>query len=240
MPCQYQNIYPVPPELAGSAAKDSLQVVRAYEVGVGAGTIFSGAPRLAYTRVSDAELLESGLIEEEMNQDDFAGSISIGSQCYIESGHLPAFHNSPVKLTTVQINNGDAGRIKIGNRVVLQGVAILAYQSVEIGDDVLFGPMVTIMDSSGHPLLGRGQSGEAARIRSSPVRIENGAWIGMGAPILKGVRIGEGAVIGAHAVVSENIPPYCVAVGNPARVVKHLEHGKFNANAELKEMLAVY
>lgn len=52
------------------------------------------------------------------------------------------------------------------------------------------------------------------------VIIGNDVWIGRGAVILSGVTIGDGATIGAYAVVAKNIPPYAVAVGNPARVVK--------------------
>jgi acetyltransferase-like isoleucine patch superfamily enzyme len=53
-----------------------------------------------------------------------------------------------------------------------------------------------------------------------PVTIESNVWIGARAIILPGVRVGEGAVIGAGSVVSKDIPPYTIAVGNPARVIK--------------------
>lgn len=54
-----------------------------------------------------------------------------------------------------------------------------------------------------------------------PTRIGNDVWIGHGATIMSGVTIGDGAIIGARAVVSRDVPPYGVAVGNPARVVKY-------------------
>jgi virginiamycin A acetyltransferase len=60
-----------------------------------------------------------------------------------------------------------------------------------------------------------------ALIPRQDVRIGNDVWIGHGAVILSGVEIGDGAVIGAMAVVAKNIPPYAVAVGNPARVIKY-------------------
>jgi acetyltransferase-like isoleucine patch superfamily enzyme len=233
MPCEYQNIYLIPPELAASPAQNVAENLLEHQVKIGLNTHFSGTPRLAYTRVIDKELLEAGLVAPAMDEAQFAGSISIGSQCYIESGHIPAFHNLPVKLSTVQINDGPVGQIRIGDRVVLQGVAILAYQRV-------FGPMVTIMDSSGHPLLGRGQAGEAARIRSAPVKIANGVWVGAGATILKGVSIGEGAVIGTQAVVSEDVPPFCVVTGNPARIVKQLQSDKKVDISAVEKMLAVF
>lgn len=53
-----------------------------------------------------------------------------------------------------------------------------------------------------------------------PIVIKDGAHIGIGAIIMPGVTIGEGAVIGAGSVVTKDIPPYCVAVGAPAKVIK--------------------
>jgi len=66
---------------------------------------------------------------------------------------------------------------------------------------------------------------EAADIKGFPsshgdVNIGNDVWIGLGATILSGVTIGDGAVVGAKAVVTGDVPPYAVAVGNPARIVK--------------------
>jgi len=59
-----------------------------------------------------------------------------------------------------------------------------------------------------------------------PVRIGNKTWIGFGASILKGVSVGEGAVVGANAVVTRDVPPYTVVAGNPARVVRQLKQGQ--------------
>jgi maltose O-acetyltransferase len=57
---------------------------------------------------------------------------------------------------------------------------------------------------------------------SKPVVIEDNVWIGSKVVILPGVRIGSRAVIGAGSIVTKNIPPRCVAAGNPARVLRHL------------------
>ncbi|WP_028448512.1 MULTISPECIES: acyltransferase [Chitinibacter] len=227
----YQNIFLFDPVAAGQPVHDAHAVLSAQGVEIHASTVVSGTPRVAFTRVADARLQQHGLIASEIAAEDFAGSIRIGRNCYLESGQLPAFHTQPSRLTSVQINDEAPGQISIGNGVVLQGVAIVAYQRVEIADEVMFGPMVTIMDSSGHPLLGRGQPGEAMKIRSAPVRIGRGAWIGTGATILKGVTIGEGAIVGAQAVVSEDVPPYCVVLGNPARLVKRISTAHERKNA---------
>ncbi|TQV88666.1 acyltransferase [Aliikangiella coralliicola] len=152
----------------------------------------------------------------------FEKVISIGRSCYLESADRLAFHNGPIKLTSVKVNDRPAGKIKIGNNVVLQGTAIIAYQSVEIEDNVTFGPQVTIMDSSGHPVTGRGEPDEAERITAKPVIIKSGAWIGMNVIILKGVTIGKNAVVGAGSVVVSDVPDNCIVSGNPCKIVKFI------------------
>ena len=57
-------------------------------------------------------------------------------------------------------------------------------------------------------------------LKYAPIVIKDGAHIGIGAIIMPGVTIGEGAIIGAGSVVTRDIPPYCVAVGAPAKVIK--------------------
>ena len=74
----------------------------------------------------------------------------------------------------------------------------------------------------------------STRLRNEPppledvksVWIEDGAWIGDNATILKGVRVGRGAVVATHAVVTKDVPPHTVVAGNPARVVKELNPSK--------------
>lgn len=94
---------------------------------------------------------------------------------------------------------------------------ILDCAAVVFGDDVLVGPRVQILTAT-HPtdpsvrLLGR----EMAK----PVSIGDGAWIGAGAIICPGVSVGAGAVIGAGSVVTRDVPAGVVAVGNPCRVVR--------------------
>jgi acetyltransferase-like isoleucine patch superfamily enzyme len=56
-----------------------------------------------------------------------------------------------------------------------------------------------------------------------PVRIGDNVWIGFDAVILPGVTIGQGSIVGARSVVAEDVPPFTVAAGNPARVIKQLE-----------------
>ena len=85
---------------------------------------------------------------------------------------------------------------------------------IEIGDDVQIGPAVQIYTAT-HPLDPdvRRSGLEAA----SPVRIGNNVWIGGAAVLLPGITVGDDAVIGAGSVVTRDVPPGAVVVGNPAR-----------------------
>lgn len=89
-----------------------------------------------------------------------------------------------------------------------------------IGENVMMGPEVLIytqnhrMDDPDVPMRTQGMR------EIKPVFIEDDVWVGARVCILPGVTIGKGSVIGACAVVARDIPPYSVAVGNPARVVK--------------------
>jgi acetyltransferase-like isoleucine patch superfamily enzyme len=82
-----------------------------------------------------------------------------------------------------------------------------------IGELVSIRDFDHVIDQSEIPMRTQGFVG-------APVVVEDDVWIGRGVAILKGVRIGRGAVIGANAVVNRDIPPYSIAVGVPARVVK--------------------
>lgn len=96
-------------------------------------------------------------------------------------------------------------------------VQLLDPNRIEIGDNVLIAPNV-IVPTAGHSLSAdlRRQGLEFAK----PIKIGNGVWLGAGAIVLPGVTIGDNAVIGAGAVVTRDIPPDCLAVGTPARVIK--------------------
>ncbi|KAF9881543.1 hypothetical protein CkaCkLH20_00689 [Colletotrichum karsti] len=96
---------------------------------------------------------------------------------------------------------------------------ILDTSLVIIGNRVQFGPNVSIY-SAGH------ETSVLSRIKfvefGDPVRIEDDAWIGGGTIILPGVTIGKGSTIGEGSIVIKDIPPYSVAIGSPAKVVKVL------------------
>lgn len=134
------------------------------------------------------------------------------------------------------------GKITIGDRCHIGGnTNLVSIDGIHIGSDVTIAWDCLIYDhdshsldwderckdtlqeirdyqETGNPIANKDWS----KVRSAPIKIGDKAWLGMGVTVLKGVTIGEGAVIGARSVVSRDIPPYCVAVGNPARVVRDL------------------
>jgi len=91
--------------------------------------------------------------------------------------------------------------------------------TISVGQNVSFGHQVVVLTSS--HVIGP-SSRRASGLRCQPVAIGNGAWIGARCTILPGVRIGDGAIVAAGAVVHEDVPPDTLVAGVPARVVKQL------------------
>lgn len=118
-------------------------------------------------------------------------------------------------------NTGANSSIIIGNNVSINDyVYISAVYGIEIGDDSRIGEFVSIRDNDhafsdpNRPIYSQGFTGKSIKIGSD-------VWIGRGVFIGKGVEIGNSAVIGANSVVTKSIPPFAVAVGNPAKVIKY-------------------
>lgn len=119
-------------------------------------------------------------------------------------------------------------------------------QGIHIGNQVLISWDVTIIDSNSHPLDPELRANDAfdwlagvetgriglfkdwQNVASAPVRIEDRAWIGFGATIMKGVTIGEGAVVAAKSVVTKDVAPFTIVGGNPARFISYVPRQKWN------------
>lgn len=98
------------------------------------------------------------------------------------------------------------------------GFTVLDSAEVTIGDRVMFGPNVQLI-TVGHPVDDVAMR-RALWERAEPITVLDDAWIGAGAIILPDVTIGAGSVVGAGAVVTRDVPDRCLALGNPARVVR--------------------
>ncbi|MBE1162874.1 DapH/DapD/GlmU-related protein [Dyella acidiphila] len=107
--------------------------------------------------------------------------------------------------------------IRVGRNVfVNQNCTFYDLGGLDIGDDVMIGPNVSII-TAGHPL---DPSQRRAVTIGKPIVIGRNVWIGAGATIIGGVTVGENAVAAAAAVVTKNVPPNTLVGGNPARVIR--------------------
>jgi len=112
--------------------------------------------------------------------------------------------------------------IRIGDRTFVgNGCTLAAARSITVGRHCLLSAGVRIHDNDGHPLdADRRRAGEPITVdEAAPVVIEDNVWIGARAIVLKGVTIGENAIVGTAAVVTRDVPPNTTVAGNPAKVV---------------------
>ena len=112
-------------------------------------------------------------------------------------------------------------KIEIGNNVYIgHGATISCKAGLKIGDGVTIGPGLTIMGGDHNfRVVGKKVSEVKTDGKNLPVIIESDVWIGANTLILKGVRIGEGSVVGAGSVVTRNVIPYTIVAGNPAKQI---------------------
>ena len=122
--------------------------------------------------------------------------------------------------------------IHIGQRTYIGKSTLISANQINIGNDVLISWDVTIVDHSSHSidfqqrrndvLAWGGGMKDWSAVDIEHVAVGDKAWIGFGAVILKGVTIGEGAVVGAKSVVTRDVAPWTVVAGNPARTIREL------------------
>lgn len=146
--------------------------------------------------------------------------VKIGKACVIEG-----------KLVVLKYG----GQIIVGDNVYIGlNSNIWSGEQVIIGDNVLISHNVNVIDTNSHEidhieraerfknLVKHGQPKDKASIVTGKIKIGDYVWISFGASVLKGVTIGEGAIVAANAVVTKDILPFTMVAGNPAKVVKQL------------------
>jgi acetyltransferase-like isoleucine patch superfamily enzyme len=178
--------------------------------------------RLRLGRFGDDTLVEAGARLQYPERIRLGNGVRIASQALLRANTEQDTGISIGDHTTVHesaLIAANRGRVAIGRHSWI-GPFCLVYGNgeVSIGDNVLIAAHSSINTVSLHfdrcdiPINDQG-------IYCDPVTIEDDAWIGMNAVILQGVRIGKGAIVGAGAVVTRDVPPWSIVMGVPARIV---------------------
>lgn len=120
------------------------------------------------------------------------------------------------------------GSISIGDNCYIgRGSRIWSMRKIMIGNDVFISHNVNVMDTNGHSLepakranaFANGVDEQLEDVESAPVLVNDGAWIGFNAIILKGVTIGKGAIIAAGSIITEDVPDHCIVAGPKATLI---------------------
>ena len=168
-------------------------------------------------------------------------NIVIGADCYLERRgsffHFKSIRNPGLVLGDrvsvymwTEFNIERDAYVEVGDDTQLVGSIFMCGERITVGKRVIVSYNVTIADSDFHPTdpeqrkldaIANAPGGDRSRrppIVTRPVVIEDDVWIGIGAIILKGVRIGRGARVGAGAVVTKDVPAGATVAGNPAKI----------------------
>jgi galactoside O-acetyltransferase len=166
-------------------------------------------------------------------------TFSIGSNTTIfgwrvggdRTGSITIGHDSVIKSKVYFEKSGSY--LNVGNRsFVGKGIISIADQ-VEIGDDVMVSWGVSITDHNSHSIKFSERSKDIlswnlgkkdwSDVKTSQVKICDKSWIGFNSIILKGIVIGEGAIVGAGSVVTKDVAPWTIVAGNPAKLIRKIE-----------------
>lgn len=161
------------------------------------------------------------IISEKMNNDTLCfPRIRLGRGIYINSGYDK---NLIGKGWITALRTIDDGKITIKDNVKMSNVTIVSMKEVVIEDDVMIGGGVCIWDTDFHSLDFRTRVYSPYKdIVSAKIVVKQGAFIGAGAMILKGVTIGKESIIAAGSVISNDVPDHEIWGGNPARSIRKI------------------
>jgi acetyltransferase-like isoleucine patch superfamily enzyme len=162
-------------------------------------------------------------------------------------GHVPSPSVVIGKDSMVGCNfifESTGGEIRIGERTYIgAGTNLISRTSISVGNDVWIAWGCYLYDHDSHSLLWADRRKDIfqqladhkssknyvlnkdwSTVKTKPIVINDKAWIGFDSVILKGVTIGEGAIVGARSVVTRDVEPWTVVAGNPARMIKRLDN----------------
>jgi acetyltransferase-like isoleucine patch superfamily enzyme len=136
----------------------------------------------------------------------------------------------------VMFDLGPQATVRVGEFTLMNGSRIICDSSLEIGNHCLISWNTVLADTwrwAGEVAARRRALEQMGRRHTrqieadspgAPIRIADNVWIGFDSCIFPGVSIGEGSIVGARSVVTQDVPPFTIVAGNPARVIRQLEH----------------
>lgn len=174
------------------------------------------------------------------------GNVRLGAGCFLERREsFRRFRSTRADglvlgdrvtvYTWTEFNVEPGGAVEVGDDAILVGAVLMCAESIRIGRRAIVSYNVTLADCDFHPRdpeerwrdavanAPEAPRGERPTLVTRPVIVEDDAWIGVGAIVLKGVRVGRGARIGPGAVVTRDVPPGAAVLGNPARLAREEE-----------------
>jgi acetyltransferase-like isoleucine patch superfamily enzyme len=132
------------------------------------------------------------------------------------------------------------GKIAIGSRTFIGGGTFICIDEIQIGNDVMFSWGCTVMDNNSHSHIWSERKNDVlewkrgldenkigaykdwSNVKKRKITIKDKAWIGFNSIILKGVTIGEGAIVGAGSVVTKDVHDWTIVAGNPAKIIREI------------------
>ncbi len=142
-------------------------------------------------------------------------AVSDACRIHLHNGTLVTFGNVSLYPGAAVFING--GKVSIGDGTKINAFTqIISFGEITIGKNCMIAQSVLIRDNDGHQILNE----EKFQYKTSAVKIGNNVWIGQNACVLKGVTIGDGAIIATGAVVTKDVPPETIVGGIPAKIIK--------------------
>jgi acetyltransferase-like isoleucine patch superfamily enzyme len=133
--------------------------------------------------------------------------------------------------TKIVFERSDAS-VSVGDRTFIGAGTMTVANNIMIGSDVMIAWGVSVSDHNSHSVVFYERRNDVVdwlngkknwlTVRCASIKICDKVWIGFNSIILKGVTIGEGAVIGAGSVVTKDVPPWTIVAGNPARIIREI------------------
>lgn len=155
---------------------------------------------------------------QRMLRNKMAGSLYVGKGASLEVDAFDVYAGS-------RINVNDGAKLSLGSGYMNHECVIDCFSAISIGHGVVISERVVIRDADNHTIQSvatetASEQISAEKSSTAPVVIQDHVWIGMNVMVLKGVTIGEGAVVAAGSLVNKDVPPHSLVAGVPAKVMK--------------------